>query len=456
MHYKKILLLALTHLILFSFISAFVVSPDDVSKFVSVDNHFLKEGESTEFNPNTTISFEGKEYWVVSILKGTDLVGYVSVLDVENPIILEDKPLNRKLFENAFILGKFFEKKDALSKQNQWFFTSIYSNRFSDLAQAFDDSKNKVNLIKSDKDITNSEIKSKIQDISTKLDSMILLSNQISRDISTARVFETNYILDPSIEKFNEFKSFFFQLDESNSNSVLFKVDSLKKKVAEYRRDIASLTILIGQSDLDDSKKSFISDSIKLPQKAGDVSTYADILFTNKASLDSITNLSLNQIDIFLKNFDSRLKLNNAFALFFDSNEKIKKSSKDSSIASLESACKNILETNRKPLWKKKSLVEKLEKNCPKIQASFEKENFDEVIVLATESIDDVKLIYEGGIELPVDPIDNKSFNDLIFKLIIALILLLVVLVLFKNREKIAGFFNKGSSGDDFGKTPFD
>src|SRR3989338_8401222 len=166
----KFLAFFIVFAVLFSAEASAFVSPDDAVKFVSEKNHFVKEGEKTAFNPNVLITYKEVPYRVVSILVGDTQVTYVAVSDAKEPVVVAKREDNRKLFETAYVVGKFQEAQESLNKKNQWFFTLSNAKNFKDLARYLGNEKVDLSVVKSE--VLNSEIISKINELSSELDAM--------------------------------------------------------------------------------------------------------------------------------------------------------------------------------------------------------------------------------------------------------------------------------------------
>ena len=432
---KKSLSLIIFALFLAS-VNAFI-STDDALRIVSVENSFIREGELTEFNPNVTISFNEKEYWVIGIFKGTTQAGFVAVLDAEIPLIPEEKSINRNLFNVSFVLGNFLKTKKRLTDQAQWFFTEKNADDFRTLGRFLQNEKTDLELIKGE--VSEKAILNEIAEMRNSLDFLISQSDEISADITRIINFETSFQNNPSGEELTEFISN-FTLDDKETSSVLFKLNKLKEEAIEYDAKVTKLQSLISNTDLDSSKKSQFIAFARAPQQLYALSSYSNVASNNKQSLDSIFNSVDTQVTTFLSNLDTRFEMNNAGKLLFKENESISKASGSENIASLEQAFQDIIETDKQKYWTDQENVSVLELNFNKAKLDFDRGNFSSSIVFSNQAIDSARKVYSKGLEIPEQ---EDLLTPLLQNITIALIALLVLLFLYNNRGRIKGLISR-------------
>ena len=117
MRYKLVILLGIMLLASFSYAAVSrYVSQGEAESFVSIQNTYLKTGESA--SADYLIKNGNNRYWVVTIKRGEAPLAFVAVKDAEQPEIVTDEVLNGKLFEVAYVLWSFGNLADAFKRQN--------------------------------------------------------------------------------------------------------------------------------------------------------------------------------------------------------------------------------------------------------------------------------------------------------------------------------------------------
>jgi hypothetical protein len=410
------------------------VTGSEAESFVSIENHYLKVGESASADDLVLLGQD--QYWLVTIKTGETPLAFVAVKDAAPPEIPESLAHNRNLFKTAYLLWSFRQTEDAFKRQNNWFFTLTNASSFRNLAQLLENEKTSLNIIKSD--AVNSTITNKVNRLNSQLDSMALKASNIADDLTYMIEFYNNFTVNPATADLEEFEEL-YSLSSTSQSSLLFKVEALVDQATDYAtKEVPELKNLIADSALDPGKKEQLIRTADAPFTLSSLTSLEATLTANKQGLDEVF-LGLNSVvSNFVDEFEERKQMDAAYGKMYAESKTIKDVTQNQ-LTSLDQAIDHIMDSSRKAFWEEQGSVSQLEKNWADAERYYKQGNFENALANAQLAENAAKIIYAGGFT-DVEP-ETADYSELIFYAAIGLIGLLALILIVKNKDKLGGFF---------------
>lgn len=408
--------------------SAFAVSSQQAISFAQ-SSGYIASFERAEIFPNSKISLGSDSYWVIAVLVDETASGdFVAVKDAKQPEIELKKSINSQLFKTAYILREFSSLKTENASRGTWFYSTQNSSFFSTLRQKLSTEKTDLSIIR--EEVSETETLALIDSMTSMLEVISVLSQDLSSAINSEITFEAAYISSPSTESLS--------LLEKEIDSVDSPIKQLEEKSIEYNDLKAQLIAAISKLDKDVGVKSYLASLAEPPSELASVSGKKSTALSNIQSVESIYNSSTQAAVNAVDNFDSRIEMVKAFSEIEGSDLDIANATAGS-YTTLKTVAGYILNENNRVLWQNQAGVADLESNYSKAVSSFNAKNYSDAIAFAQRAKDNVVDVLNSGIAEPVEtPIEETALN------IAILIVILIILVLVaKNLPKILGKFKK-------------
>ncbi len=202
----KRFLIAVALLLLCS--QAFAISAQDAVNFATKQNNFLYSGEAAEVYPNVRIEHKGDDYWVITILSGGDLKGFVPVLDKSVPELPEGSIARRELIKTAYVLRYERELNESSGLQGLWLFDAKNAKFFSDLGQDLKNEKIDLTTVKTSL-AGFPLLQDDLDDLQLMLDQMFPLAEDIGVQVFDTTSFENSFLARPDTNRLQLFKESF-------------------------------------------------------------------------------------------------------------------------------------------------------------------------------------------------------------------------------------------------------
>lgn len=433
--------LVLVLLLLFVFaISSKAISSNEAVNFVVNENSYLLEGETFK-SPVVTIKGEKENYWLVMVLSEETIVTFFPVRQRAKEISTS-RGVNRNLFKTADILRELGLEKQRVSENQSvdWLFTQTYNILFNSLSLELNNEIFQLNTIEST--LSDSTIRSKINQLNNDLQEMSNKSNEISFLIIEAVKTESNFNLEPSTKKADELKEKFDEVFED--------LTQLNEKALSYRTEINQLKELISKSDQDASTKTYLIALADPPPQFNSIGNYVLDASEISGGIDSVYARVDLRTDSLLNEFDVRIARNKAFELLYEQSDNVLAST-NQEYGSIRELIDYILNEQNRPFWKLKSNIHLVESNWNQAQKAFNERNYESAESIGKKALNEALKVFRQGF---IDVTPQKPFisEETIFQIVTALVVLLVVLFAYNNRDKITGYIKQDSEKEvDFG-----
>ena len=436
MNNKLLLLVALCFLVLFS-AQVQAISANGAVNYVAMQNHFLYLEEQYE-QPNVKVSYSNKLYWVIPVTLNDELVVLFAVEEQEGTLS-EEKGTNRHLFRTSAVLRDYTSMKKTISLRSdiRWLITTEFSRIFSDLGNSLQGEVSDLGIIKTA--VSDSDITSKANSMSSKLISMSLKCNTISAAINEALAFEAEFFSEANVTEYEELKD--------KLNIVFNLIADLDNEAKDYKDDVNDLRQMISiQDELDSQDKSFLIDKADPGEEFNKIGGYSITALQLEASIEAVyTNIQKN-IDSYLEEFEQRLKMNEAYALIYEDNESLTNKT-DGAFSDLQGAADYILDEERSLQWKDRDALSTFSSYWEKTEEYFNKRDYENAIEYGAKAIKEAADVYNNGFYS--DDSEPIFTEELIFNLIVLLVIAIIILYSINNKEKILAFLTGGKNKEE-------
>jgi len=397
---------------------------NDAVNLVANSNAYLYSGE-TYIPPNVPVEFEGKDYWVVPVADGSNIVVFFAV-DVSSGELSTSRAVNRGLFETSDRLRELQSLKNSISSNQglEWLLTQKYQSVFDEMSRNLDDEFFQINAVETSLD--NEGFSVNLASLKNRLKSMSATALELSSLVIESANKENVFFTKPSPESFSEFKGSF--------DDVYSLLNELNSENLTYQSEVDKLRLQISTADIDPQTKVSLSSVLELPQSLKAVRNYnLNATQMNDLIESSLQTVSLRQ-DSLLDEFDSRLLKNEVHSLIYEENSVLEKKT---GFADLTTAKSTILANGNRLLWTNQTSVRSLELNYSRAVKFYTEKNFSNAKDFALQAIDNVVSIEKDGKK--TETIPELISQDFLFLIAGVLAILLILLYFLNNTGKIKG-----------------
>lgn len=423
---KKVFLAFLLFFLLCGF--AFAISSNEAVNFVVKENSFLLEGENFQ-SPVSPLRDSKGSYWVIPVLSGGEIVTYFPVKENSKELSVS-RATNRDLFKAADFLRELGIEKSRVSAAPSvdWVFTPSYTLVFNTLSLSLNSEVFQVNTIAST--LNDSQVNQRAGDLKERLSKMSEKSTNISLFINDAVKAESSFNSDPAVVKVNDLKEKF--------SAVFSELSSLNEMALSYRTEINKLKELISVSGEDASTKTYLILLADPPPEFNSIGNYVLDATEVSSGLESVYARVDSHQDALLDTFDSRLERNTVFNLLYSENEVVLGST-DKKFSSLKVLVDFILLEQNRPYWNAKSSLAVVESDWDSAQKAFNQGSYQDAEFSAKKALSEALKVYNQGL-VQGDTAQPVLSEELIFQIVTALVVLLVLVFLYNNRDKLKDF----------------
>jgi len=401
--------------------SASAISSQEAKDFLTSESHFLDEGQSIEILPNFPVQYNKEKFWVAVIITEESPSGFLAVKYSAKEISL-NKTVNNELFRTVYVLRSLKDYKEknfavwVFASSNKTFFQTLNSatsgsgSVYYNLGNISDELKTSES-----KTLTNemsailSEMSSKAFTLEGKTDKIIKAENDFVNTTDTAQT-------DALKEKYD---SFFPLLEEINS---------LRQ---DYETKTVELKTLISKSDKTAGEKQQLIVLANSPQEFQKLDSIAKNSSDLYQGIQSIYAKAISNVSTWVGNVDSMKKRNDAYNLLYSDDSDLYKKTKNY-FSKLNELVKFILDEKNRPYWKEYDKIDSMQSNWNKAELNFKQKKYDNVQTFALKAKNDAVTIFNAGFVQ-----QGSDIQNLIIYIAVGLIVLLIVLMVFKNRNKI-------------------
>ncbi len=419
-------------LILLSSFSHAASSAEAVN-FVEKTNHFLYEGETAEIYPVVTISHSRDSYWVVSVLSGESISGFVPVKDAKDvkQLGLPKGVLARKqLIKTAHYMRLYDKLKNDFSRQGIWVLKNTDVEFFNALSNELKQERIDLTTIESELE-GYAALQIRANDLREQLDTLYPLASEIADKMNEFKETEAEFFSQPDT---NSMKDFIAALDD-----VFSLIKTFDSKRADYLADLDELKQGIAQTELSVESKRSLNALANIPLKMIEVSSRTTNALNLQEKTDEAYSTVLNQSNNFVQSLAVREKRSVAWMAIYGFDDEIVEATRLQGIDSVNSLVGLILSDDYIYQWKEQNTVAKLQESWSKTSAYYNNGSFDSAEKFAEESKKHALEIYEAGLVELEPPVNT----DLLITGVVLLIVALFILYAFKNREKLSSLVSR-------------
>ena len=433
MHWNKKILF-LTALFLLPAATA-LLSGQDAIDFVSKTNSLLLGNEIVEILPNVKITHESKAYWLVGIISGDSLTGFVPV-SVESPEIPKGNTVRKELVETAYYLRSHSRIKGLALQQDLWIFSSLNSKRMNELATQLQ-SESSLDLTTVGSELQDfPELLNTLEKIRSDIEIIQPKAQALSSDILDAVAFENAFYNNPDTATLDTLKEKF--------SAIFSQIKALESDKTTYILDIDELVQGIAQTNLPiETKKSLGALANPPSREINYLSSLANSSTTLEEQLLQAFDDALSRSQTLVENLETRIRRNTAYLILYGQDTEIIDNTNQSTLYSLVNM---ILSDDYSSYWKNQEEKVFLSDNWQKAEAYFENGSFETAITFAEKSKDNALAVYSEGLEEPEPMLDT----DFLITMAVLIIILLIILYIIKNREKLTSLVSDNEEVERF------
>ncbi len=415
--------------------SAFAISSQEALSFVQ-SGQWMYANEQPEIFSSAPISYGNAQYWVVALLQGNTVSGYLAVLNRTPPQLLSKKAANTQLFRAGAFLRGYLNLRDGAVRQSQWIFSSSQSGYFNNLKQLL---QNEIDgdLAIIANDSNSLEIRSQAVSMQQDLKDVQDLSAQAGQSIDDALKAENDFLSTPSAEEVDDFHA---KLE--STQSIL---DSLEEKAISYDGKKTQLKSLLAKASLDASQKSYLISLAEPPQPFYQLfqgsSSKKSIGLTNTQALNTLLDAAQAAASNAADAVDLRVQRASAYNSLYGDNNSLR-SKTESVYSSLKQFSDDALSDGKKDLWVNQSELQSFQDNYSKAVAAYNQNKFSEAISFAGKAVINAGNVYRDGFESAEELAPDVTL--FLYGAGILAVLLVGVYVL-QNKDKL---FKKGEEGE--------
>jgi len=425
----KRFLIALALLVLCS--QAFAISAQDAINFATKQNNFLYGGESVEIFPNVRIENKNRDYWVITVLNGNTLTGFIPVYD-KTPSLPDSEIARRELIKTAYVLRNEKQLAESSARQGLWLFDASNVKFFSDLSQDLKNERVDLTTIKTSLGGFSS-LQGEVDDLTEQLDEMWPLAGEISQLLLETSSFESDFAANPDT---NELKG----LERKFTDSFEL-MDGLEAERSKYLADLDSLRQAIALTNLPLETKQGLNSLANVPTSLQQFGSKMTLAVDLEEKLEAIFNGAAANVDSLVLDLSTRERRNNAMQALFGTDAEILEKTGQ---ASLEQLITLLLNEDYFFMWNNQEDLANAKGDWDKAKGFYEAGSFEQAEKNAESSKKYALEVYSAGTKEPEQPFDT----DLLFTGVVLLIIAVIIIYALKNRDKISGLVS-GEKGED-------
>ncbi|MAG22377.1 MAG: hypothetical protein CL943_03700 [Candidatus Diapherotrites archaeon] len=408
--------------------NSFAVSSAEAINFVENTNHLLFEGETTEIYPAILVSHSREKYWVVSVLSGESVSGFVPVEDASNATklnVADGKLARKRLIQTAQYLRLFDGLKIDFSRQGIWVFKNTDVDFFNSLSNELKNERVDLTTIGSELD-GYTVLQLMAGDLRGQLDRLYPLATEIAGQMNEFKEEEAVFFSRPDT---NSLVKFVKELD-----AIYALVEEFDSKRSDYLADMDEFKQGIAQTDLSIDSKRSLNALASVPPKMIEVSGRITNTFNIREKTDEVYLSVLNQSDNFVQNLELREKRSLAWMAIYGFDEEVVEATRIQGINSVKEIIDLVLSEDYLYQWEDQETLGLLQEKWSKTMAYYDTGSFESARSFAGESKDYVLEVFEAGLVEPEQPINT----DLLLTGVVLLIVLIIILYVLRNRDKFA------------------
>jgi hypothetical protein len=414
----------------------FAVSGAEAVNFVEKTNHFLFEGEYAEIYPVVRISHNGQKYWVVSVLSGGSITGFIPVEDSKEMRLPEGKLARKRLVKTAHYLRLYDKLKGDFSRQGAWVLKNTDIDFFNALANELKSERVDLTTIGSELG-GYSSLQIMVAGLREQLDSLRSLAEETAAKMGEFKGLESDFFSKPDTNSLDDFVG---ALD-----AVFRSVESFDSARAAYLADLDELKQGIAQTELGVESKRSLNALASVPLKMIEASSRITNALNLQEKTDEAYSTAMNQSDDFVQNLAVREKRSTAWLAIYGFDNDIIEAVKLQGVNSLQSLVELILDESYLYQWREQNTVSMLQESWSKTTAYFDNGSFDSAKQFAEKSKKQALKIFKGGFAEPEKPINT----DLLISGVVLLIVVLFILYAVRNREKLSSLIIQPESEEE-------
>ncbi len=416
----KRFLIALALLVLCS--QAFAISAQDAINFATKQNNFLYSNESVEIFPNVRIENKNKDYWVITILNGNTLTGFIPVYD-KTSSLPDSEIAKRELIKTAYVLRNEKQLAESSSRQGLWLFDASNVKFFSDLSQDLKNEKIDLTTIKTSLGGF-PLLQDEVDDLVNQLDEMWPLADDISRSLLETSSFESDFSANPDTNALKDLKR--------NFEDSFELMAELETERSNYLADLDSLRQAIALTDLPLETKQGLNSLANIPTSLQQFGSKVILAVDLEEKLEAIFNGAAANVDNLVLNLSTRVRRNNALKALYGTDEEIFEKTGQ---ASLEQLITLLLNEDYFFIWNNQEDLANAKEDWDRAKGFYEAGSFEQAENNAESSKEYALDVYSAGTKEPKQPFDT----DLLFTGVVLLIIAVIIIYALKNRGKISG-----------------
>ena len=401
---------------------ALAISAQDAINFATQQNNFLYSGETTEIYPNVRIADKAKDYWVITVLSGDTLSGFIPVYD--KTAALPDSAISkRNLIKTAYVLRYEKQINETSSKQSLWLFDAANAKFFSDLAQDLKNEKVDLTTIKTSL-AGYSDLQDDTDSLSGQLDEMKPLAEQAGQDIAEAMAFEAEFSSKPDTNSLNAFQKKF-----QNAFDAIAELETAR---ARYLAELDSLRQQIALINLPLETKQGLNSLANIPSSLQQFSSKATTSIDLEEKIKQVFNGASANVDGLVLGLSTREKRNNAMQALYGMDEEILDKTGEGSLDQLMALLSDEAYVYA---WKNQADLANAKADWEKAKAFYEAGSFEQAEQNAASAKKYAINVYAEGIK-ESEPVIQ---TDLLFTGVVLLIIAVIIIYALKNRKKFSG-----------------
>ena len=359
----KRFLIALALLVLCS--QAFAISAQDAINFATKQNNFLYSSESVEIFPNVRIENKNRDYWVITVLNGSTLTGFIPVYD-KTPSLPDSEIARRELIKTAYVLRNEKQLAESSARQGLWLFDASNVKFFSDLSQDLKNERVDLTTIKTSLGGFSS-LQGEVDDLTEQLNEMWPLAGEISQLLLETSSFESDFAANPDT---NELKGLESKFDDSFELMA-----GLEAERSKYLADLDSLRQAIALTNLPLETKQGLNSLANVPTSLQQFGSKMTLAVDLEEKLEAIFNGAAANVDSLSLDLLTRERRNSAMhALYGTDNELLEKTGQ----ASLEQLITLLLNEDYFFMWNNQEDLGNAKEDWDKAKGFYEAGSFEQ------------------------------------------------------------------------------
>ncbi|MFH1544886.1 MAG: hypothetical protein ABIE23_02225, partial [archaeon] len=393
------------------------ISSQEARNFIVAESNFLEAGDSIEIYPNFPVASGEEKYWVAVISTFDESSGFLAVKYSEKELCLDDS-INTDLFATVYILKSI----EVYKATPTWLFSNNNAGYFESLGKTLSSNEaNDLSIIEGS--LSGSEAEQKINSMHSMLNLMEDQSIKLKNKFIYILELENEFMNSTNVNQTDSLKQEYDRATELLNEFELMRID--------YETKVKELQSIINKSDLEPGEKQQLGILANPPGDLAKVSS----LKSQGDSLGQRINEAYSKAEsnkkTWVDNVGVMVKRDEAYNVLYGVDEDLYKKT-GQTYNKISDAVSEILSDALRPFWKEQERVNDLRSTWKKAENDFNQKNYKSVESYASRLKNDITIIVEGGFAEEEQPL-----NEMAFTIAIGLIVLLVVIVIIKNREKI-------------------